>query len=134
MQEKVINLEVKNDLLSKQVVDAVFHVHKTLGPGLLESIYEECLVYTLNKRGLFFERQKQYPLKFEDMVIDTGLRLDLVVENEIILELKAVERVLPVHEAQILSYLKISGLKTGFLINFNVALIKDGMRRFALKS
>ncbi|MCB9987550.1 MAG: GxxExxY protein [Rhodospirillales bacterium] len=132
--EKTINAEVANDLLSRQVVDCIFHVHRNLGPGLLESVYEQCLAHTLRKRGLVCDLQKTYPLRFDDTVIDTGLRLDMVIENSIVVELKSIEKILPVHESQILTYLRLSGIQTGFLVNFNVPLIKDGLKRYVRSS
>lgn len=121
-----------NNDLSQQIVDAAFHVHKLLGPGLLESVYEECLCITLAKRGIPFERQKAMPVFFEDQKIEVGFRLDLVIGNQIIVELKAVEKIMPVHEAQILSYLKLSQIKAGFLINYNTKMFKDGIKRYVL--
>ncbi|NBX65657.1 MAG: GxxExxY protein [Proteobacteria bacterium] len=130
----MVNLDVTNDLLSKQVVDSIFHVHKSLGPGLLESVYEECLVHTLKARQIAVTRQKTIPIQFDGMTLDAGLKLDLLIEDSIIVELKSVEKILPVHEAQILSYLKLAGIKTGVLVNFNVPMIKDGIRRFVKSS
>lgn len=104
-------------------------VHRELGTGLLESAYEESLSYELNLRGLSIARQKPLPLKYKNISLDCSYKLDLVVENLIIVEIKAVETILPIHEAQLLSYLKISGLKLGLLINFNVKLLRNGIRR-----
>jgi len=108
-------------------------VHRELGPGLLESAYEQCLAFELNRRGLQVERQKQLPLIYQGMKIDAGYRLDLLVESQVVIEVKAVERFEPIHEAQLISYLKLSGLNLGFLINFNTRLIKDGIRRLVHK-
>jgi len=125
-----ISLEL--DCIAKKVVDAAFAVHTKLGPGLLESVYEICLVHELSKRGLKCERQVLLPIVYDGIKIDAGLRLDLVVEDELIVELKAVETVLPVHHAQVLTYLKLSDKRLGLLINFNVRLIRDGIKRIAL--
>ncbi len=115
--------------IGNQIVDSAFTVHTELGPGLLESAYEQCLAFELNRRDLQVERQKQLPLIYKGMKMDAGYRLDLLVESTVIVEVKAVERFDPIHEAQLLSYLKLSGLHLGFLINFNTRLIKDGLRR-----
>jgi GxxExxY protein len=120
------------DRIGRNVVDAAFKVHEALGPGLLESIYETCLRHELVKRGLIVEKQVLVPIVYDGVRLDGGLRLDLVVDGQVIIELKAVERLMPVNEAQILSYLKLSRKRLGFLINFNVPRIKEGIRRFAL--
>ena len=117
-----------NDI-SGQVVDAAIKVHTALGPGLLENAYEACLKRELEKRGLKAARQVGLPVEYEGETIDLGYRLDLLVENQIIVELKAVERVTRVHEAQLLSYLKLSRKKVGLLINFNVLHLRDGIKR-----
>lgn len=121
-----------NDI-SGLVVDAAIHVHKNLGPGLLESIYEEALCYELGKRNIAFERQKTLTVPYEDIILNTQLRLDLIVENQIVVELKSSEKIIPLYEAQLLTYLKISGLPLGLLLNFNSTLMKDGIRRIILK-
>jgi len=118
--------------ISKIIVDCAFKVHTTLGAGLLESSYEACLAHEMLKRGLKIQKQKILPLEYDDIKIDNGYRLDFLVENEIIIELKSCERLLPVHEAQILTYLKLAKIKTGLLINFNTKLIKDGIKRYSL--
>lgn len=115
--------------LSSQIIGAAMDVHREIGPGLLESAYEECLSYELILRGLSIARQKPLPLKYKNTSLDCSYKLDLVVGNLIIVEIKAVETILPIHEAQLLSYLKISGLKLGLLINFNVKLLRNGIRR-----
>ncbi|MCK4894917.1 MAG: GxxExxY protein, partial [Calditrichia bacterium] len=102
---------------------------KALGPGLLESVYEICFCYELERHGLSYKKQETFPIKYRDIVLDSGLRIDVLVENLIICELKAVESLLPIHEAQILSYLKLTGKRLGFLINFNVEIIKKGIKR-----
>ena len=117
------------EAIGKQIVDAAFQVHKELGPGLLESAYERCMVVELIERGLNVERQVKLPIVYKGKTIDGGYRLDLIVENEIIIELKTADYILPVHEAQLISYLKLSGKKLGYLINFKVDLIKNGIHR-----
>jgi len=115
--------------ISKEIVDAALKVHRALGPGLLESAYEECLTYELLKKELHIERQKALPVVYEEVKLEAGYRVDLLVENKVIIELKSVEALNDVHLAQILTYLKLSDCKLGLLINFNVALIKQGIRR-----
>jgi GxxExxY protein len=120
------------EALAKVIVDAAFKVHTTLGPGLLESVYETCLAYELTKRGLKVQRQVVVPVIYDGVQLDTGLRLDLLVEDQVIIELKAVEKMNPVFEAQVLTYLKLSGKRLGFLINFNVPVIRIGIKRVIL--
>lgn len=115
--------------LSGAVVHAAFRVHKTLGPGLLESVYDRCLRHELACRGVAFQSQLSLPVLYGGVRIDAGLRLDLIVDGRIIVELKAVECLHPIHTAQLLTYLKLTGLRVGLLINFNSALIKDGIKR-----
>ncbi len=118
--------------VARQIVDAAFAVHRALGPGLLESVYEVCLVHEIKKRGLNVERQVALPVVYDNLRLDAGLRLDLVVENRVVVELKAVEGLMPIHKAQVLTYLKLSGHRLGLLVNFNTVLIKDGIQRIAL--
>lgn len=120
------------DDVARIVVDAAFKVHTTLGPGLLENVYEVCLAHELSKRSLKLERQVSLPVVYDGEKLDAGLRLDLLIEDILVVELKAVEALLPVHTAQLLTYLKLTGHRLGLLINFNVPLIKDGIRRIAL--
>ena len=120
------------EAIARQITDGAFKVHKALGPGLLESVYESCLLYELTKRGLKVERQVVLPIQYDELKLDSGLRIDMLIENAIVIELKAVENLLPIHEAQMLTYLKLSNCRLGFLINFNVAVIKSGIRRFVL--
>jgi len=120
------------DRVAKDVVDAAFKVHKTLGPGLLESVYETCLARELEIRRVAVERQVEVPVVYEGVKLDAGLRLDLLVDKRVIVEVKAVEKMIPVFDAQLLTYLKLTGLRLGLLINFNVPAIKDGIRRLAL--
>lgn len=122
-----MNMELNN--ISGAVVDAAIRVHSALGPGLLESAYEACLKYELEKRGLNVKQQVGLPVVYRGMKIDLGYRLDLLVEDAIIVELKAVEKLTPLHDAQLLSYLKLSGKKIGLLINFNVTRLRDGIKR-----
>ncbi|MBZ4189244.1 GxxExxY protein [Niabella beijingensis] len=117
--------------LSKIVFDAALKVHQHLGPGLLESAYEECLFFELCKKGLFIQRQRALPLIYEDVKLDAGYRVDLLIENKLIVEIKAVQVLNDIHLAQLLTYLKLSGCKLGLLINFNVTLIKNGIKRVA---
>lgn len=115
--------------LSGQMIGAAIEVHKILGPGLLESAYEKCLCHELELRGFLVERQKALPVKYKDINIDCDYRLGIVVENLIVLELKSCDRIEPIHKAQILAYLKMSGLHLGLLLNFNVTVMKDGIVR-----
>jgi GxxExxY protein len=118
--------------LARKVYFCALRVHQNLGPGLLESAYEECLFYEIQKDGLFVEKQKPLPLVYEEVKLEIGYRLDLIVENKLILEIKAVEALNPVHLAQLLTYLKLSKCKLGLLMNFNVAKLKDGVKRVIL--
>ena len=117
---------------AREVVDAGFHVHRELGPGLLERVYESALVHELGSRGLTVQHQVQVPILYKGILLEEPLRLDLLVDDAIILEVKATETVLPVHQAQLMSYLKLSSLRLGFLMNFNVPVFKDGIRRIVL--
>lgn len=117
---------------AKKIVDAAFTVHKKLGPGLLEKVYEICFCHELSKRGLKYQRQVDIPIVYDGIVFDEGLRLDVLVEKLVICEIKAVNEINPVWEAQILSHLKLTNKRLGFLINFNVPLIKDGIKRIIL--
>ena len=120
------------NLVSKEIVDSAHAVHQALGPGLLESIYEACLEHELNNRGLKIARQVSLPIIYGDLKLEGGLRLDLIVAEAVVVEVKSVETILPVHKAQILTYLKLSGHRLGLLLNFNVPRIKDGIYRFIL--
>jgi len=115
--------------ISRVIFDCALKVHKALGPGLLESSYEECLFYELKKQGLKVEKQKALPLIYEEIKLEIGYRIDIIVENKVIIELKAVEKLNDIHLAQTLTYLKLSNCKLGMLINFNVTLIKNGIKR-----
>ncbi len=115
--------------ISAVAVDCIFKVHKKLGPGLLESAYEECVYYELCKTGLQVERQKGLPLIYNNIRLEIGYRVDLILNSKLIIEIKAVEAMNDVHKAQLITYLKLSGCKLGLLVNFNVSLIKDGIKR-----
>ena len=117
--------------LSRIVFDCALKVHQTLGPGLLESAYEECLFYELKKYGLDVQKQKALPLVYEEVKLDVGYRIDIIIENKLIIEVKSVEALNDVHFAQLLTYLKLTNCKLGLLINFNVTLIKNGIKRIA---
>ena len=119
----------QEDRIGKQVVDAVFHVHKNLGVGLLEGVYETCLCHELEKRNLSFERQPALPIEYDGIQLDGALRLDVLVEGRVICELNAVVEISDLHLAQLLTYLRLSKLRLGYLINFNVPRIKDGIKR-----
>jgi GxxExxY protein len=124
--------DAATDKITGQIVDAAYQVHFGLGPGLLESVYEACLSHKLQQKALKVERQVSLPVIFETIRLDAGLQLDLLVEKKVIVELKAVENILPVHQAQLLTYLKLSGHEVGLLINFNVPVLKNGIKRMAL--
>ena len=119
----------REDELSYEIIGAAIEVHRHLGPGLLESAYEECLCHELHSRNIVFYRQVPLPVQYKGKQLDCGYRLDVVVERTVILELKAVEKTLPIHDAQLLTYLKLSNLKLGLLINFNTTTLKQGIKR-----
>jgi GxxExxY protein len=119
-----------NDI-SGEIVDAAMKVHTALGPGLLESTYEACLMYELNKRGIIVQNQVPLPIRYGEVLLEVGYRVDLLVADVVIVELKSVDQIAPIHKAQLLSYLKLSGKKVGLLINFNVELLKHGITRMA---
>jgi len=120
------------EIIGKKIVDAAYTVHKSLGPGLLERVYEICFCHELQKRDLKYQRQLYIPIVYDGIEFDEGLRLDVLVEDKVICELKALENVNPVWEAQILSHLKLTDNRLGYLINFNVPLMKNGIRRFVI--
>ncbi len=120
---------ITENQLSKIVFNCALKVHQNLGPGLLESAYEECLFYELKKTGLDIQKQKALPLVYEEVKLDIGYRIDIIIENKLILEIKSVEALNEIHFAQLLTYLKLTNCKLGMLMNFNVALIKNGIRR-----
>lgn len=125
-------LKNNDEELASEIVDCVFKVHKNLGPGLLESVYEICLCHELSKKNIHFQKQVSLPIMYDNIKLDSALRMDVLIENTVICELKAVEELLPVHHAQVLSYLRLSNKRLGFLINFNVPTIKDGIKRIIL--
>jgi GxxExxY protein len=116
--------------IGRAIIGAALKVHSVAGPGLLESAYETCLVYELEKLGLRVQRQVAVPMRYEELTIDNGYRLDLLVEGVVVVELKAVPAILPVHRSQVLSYLRLGGFRLGYLLNFNVAHMRDGIQRF----
>jgi len=120
------------EALGAKAVEAAFRVHRTLGPGLLESVYETCVCHELAKQGVPFERQVDVPVVYDGIRLETGLRLDVWVGRSIVLELKAVEELKPLHQAQLLTYMKLTDSRLGFLVNFNVAKLKDGITRMVL--
>ncbi len=115
--------------LAEQVVNCFYQVHKELGPGLLESVYETCLIHELSLNGVSFRSQVSLPLDYKGIKLEAGIRLDLLIANSIIIEIKAVEKLLPIHEAQLFTYLKLTKQRLGFLVNFNTQFIRDGIRR-----
>ena len=117
--------------LTGEIIGAAIEVHKTLGPGLLESAYEECFCRELELKKIPYERQKELPIEYKGVRLNCGYRLDVIVSNKVILEIKSCESILPIHEAQLLTYLKLTGIKIGILINFNVPMLKDGIKRIA---
>jgi GxxExxY protein len=118
--------------LTEKLIACAIEVHRHLGPGLLESAYDECYCYELDKNGVPIERQKALPLIYKEIKLDCGYRMDVVADSKVVVELKCVEKILPIHEAQLLTYLRLSGLKIGLLINFHAATLKDGIKRLAL--
>ena len=124
--------EAQRDPLTDAVNGAAIEVHRTLGAGLLESAYEECLCYELGCQNLSFNRQVTLPVRYKAITLDYAYRMDIVVDNQLVLELKTVDRLFPIHEAQLLTYLRLSGMKTGLLLNFNVPVLKDGLKRMKL--
>ncbi len=132
IKDKYPSIDSTTEKIARLVVDAAYTVHVNLGPGLLEKVYEACFCHELRKRSLNYQRQVNIPIVYDQLKFDEGLRLDVLVEDCIICELKAVETMNPVWEAQLISYLKLTDKKLGFLINFNVARIKNGIKRFVV--
>ncbi|HXX24560.1 MAG TPA: GxxExxY protein [Terriglobia bacterium] len=116
--------------ITEAIIGAAIHVHRVLGPGLLESAYVACLAFELEKKGLVVEQQKPVPLVYEEVMLECGYRMDLLVEKSVVVEIKSIDALAPIHEAQTLSYMRLSGCKLALLINFNVTVLKDGIRRF----
>ena len=133
--ESTESTEMKSNIneITDVIIGAAIAVHKELGPGLLESAYETCLTFELADQKVKIERRKGLPIKYRGVQLDCGYRIDLLVEDKVVVELRAVQRLEPIHEAQLLSYLKLSGCKVGLLINFNVKVLKDGIRRLVHK-
>jgi GxxExxY protein len=127
-----IKVNPKLNEFTETIIGSAITVHRELGPGLLESAYEACLIYELVESGLKVENQKALPIRYRGVQLDCGYRIDLLVERQIVVELKSIEKIEPIHEAQLLSYLKLSSCKVGLLINFNTKLLKNGIRRFVL--
>jgi GxxExxY protein len=127
-----VDIIAPRDPLTEQVIGLAIAVHRELGPGLLESAYEECLCHELKENGITFARQVPLAVNYKGVRLDCGYRIDIVVNYKLLLEVKAVDRLLPIHEAQILTYLRLSRIKVGLLINFNNVVVKDGIRRFVL--
>jgi len=125
-------IPVETEAIASQVIEAAFRVHRALGPGLLESVYEICLCHELEAMGVAVKRQVDLPVQYNQIVVNAGLRLDVLAGNSVIVELKAVEKILPIFEAQLLTYLKLSDQRLGLLINFNTKLLKDGIKRIVL--
>jgi GxxExxY protein len=121
---------METNQITEIIIGCAINVHKCLGPGLLESAYEECLVFELKNAGLIIERQKSIPVIYKEIKLDCGYRIDILVENTVLIELKTVDAFNPVHEAQILTYMKFAEKRTGLLINFNVSLLKNGLKRY----
>jgi GxxExxY protein len=116
--------------ITEGIIGAAIEVHRNLGPGLLESAYQAALAYELNQRGYKVEQQKPLPMQYKEIRLDAGYRLDFLINDKVVLEIKSSDKVIPIHDAQILSYLRLSGCKVGLLINFNVKLLKNGIKRF----
>ena len=124
--------EFENNSLTNAIIGAAISVHRELGPGLLESVYEKCLALELTRSGHQVAAQKEIPLTYKGLNLESGFRADLIVENKVLIELKAVDQLMPVHTAQVLTYLKLTGLRTALLINFNVQLLKNGIKRLSI--
>jgi len=122
----------ERDPLTGQIIEKAIEVHRILGPGLLESVYEECLCYELRIAEMEYQRQLPLPIRYKEVLLDCGYRLDIVVEGSVVVELKAVERIVPIHEAQLLTYLRLSGICTGLILNFNVPVLREGIRRMII--
>ena len=118
--------------MTERIIGLAIEVHRALGPGLLESAYEDCLCYELAQNGIGYRRQAALPVSYKGVPLESGFKIDILVEDSVVLELKAVEKILPVHQAQLLTYLKLGGFKTGLILNFHVAVLKDGIRRLVL--
>ena len=120
------------DKLSNQIIGCAIEVHKNLGPGLLESTYEQCLAYELKRANISFKLQHPLPVEYKGVKLDCGYRIDMLIDNSVIVELKSVDNILPIHQAQLLTYMKLSGVRIGLLMNFNVKFMKTGIKRMVL--
>lgn len=120
------------DELSRKIIGLAIEVHRELGPGLLENVYSKCLEKEFEMNGMKCETEKEIPVYYKGQKVDCGYRIDIIVENKILIELKSVEKILPIHQAQILTYMKLTGIKVGLLINFNEMILKNGLKRFVL--
>lgn len=129
---ELYEIDEHTNRVSKEILDTCFYIHTKLGPGLLERVYEDCLFHFLLEKNIKVERQKQIPIMIDNFKIPTSLNLDLIVEDRVIIELKSVEKMLPIHEAQLHTYLKLSNRPLGLLINFNVTSLKNGIKRIAM--
>jgi GxxExxY protein len=127
-----MSIDIDHDPASNRVIGLAIEIHRSLGPGLLESAYEECFALELKQNAIAFQRQVPLAITYKGMTLDCSYRLDFVIEQYLVVELKSVERLLPIHEAQLLTYLKLSGMRVGLLMNFNVRLLKDGIKRLVL--
>jgi GxxExxY protein len=125
-------IPARAEKVAAEIVDAAIKVHKALGPGLLESVYEACLCYELSKRGILYRRQVEMPVRYEEIQIETGFRVDVLADECVIAEIKSAAAIIPIHEAQLLTHLKLAGIRLGFLLNFNVLLMKDGIKRMVV--
>lgn len=123
---------MKFDVLSNQVIGCAIEVHRNLGPGLLESAYEQCLAFELKTAGMQFKLQHPLPVKYKEIKLDCGYRIDMLIDDSLIVELKSVDKILPIHQAQLLTYMKLTEISIGLLINFNVKYLKDGIKRMVL--
>lgn len=123
---------MNNDPVTKKIIGCAIEAHRELGPGLLESTYQQCLAHEMSLNGLEFKIEYPLPVRYKGILLDCGYRVDLLVEDEVIIELKSVEELLPIHQAQILTYMKLAEMGTGLLINFNVTMLKNGIKRFKL--
>ena len=123
---------MKFDKLSNQIIGCAIEVHKNLGPGLLESTYEQCLAYELKRSNISFKLQHNLPVEYKGIKLDCGYRIDILIDNRVIVELKSVDNILPIHQAQLLTYMKLSGVGIGLLMNFNVKYMKNGIKRMVL--
>ncbi len=132
VQKRFAPISVEAEMIGKKVLDAAYAVHSALGPGLLESVYEACIAYKLRQQLVAVETQVVVPVMFEGVRVETGLRLDLLAARLVIVELKSVETMIPLYEAQLITYLKVTGLRLGYLINFNVVHLKDGIKRMVV--